>query len=194
METLDLNDMDKHYIMSDLDDEKVNHSYIGKNKTHPKRKVNDAEIGTLLADNLQPDPKLKPFTIEPNATSPVVADQQSPTDPNQAHRGKSKRRAAGGNINYAIFDKTGCIPKSETQPNANQANEGDDQKSISTDQIVNGSPEQPQGGGLLKKRAHALMNPNDNENDNEFQPPLPKGTIERTSSQKVVSSNGVHKF
>jgi hypothetical protein len=33
--------MEKHYIMSDLDDEKVNHSYIGKNKAHPKRKLNE---------------------------------------------------------------------------------------------------------------------------------------------------------
>jgi SHAQKYF class myb-like DNA-binding protein len=41
LETLDLNDMEKHYIMSDLDDEKVNHAYIGKNKAHPKRKLNE---------------------------------------------------------------------------------------------------------------------------------------------------------
>jgi hypothetical protein len=41
LETLDLNDMEKHYIMSDLDDDKVNHSYIGKNKAHPKRKIDE---------------------------------------------------------------------------------------------------------------------------------------------------------
>jgi hypothetical protein len=60
---------------------------------------------------------------------------------------------------------------------------------------MNGAPDQSQGGSLLKKRAHAMiMNPKDNENDNEFQPPLPKGTVERTSSQKIINGSGYQKF
>ena len=115
--------------MSDLDDEKVNHSYIGKNKAHPKRKVYEAliEPEIKLADKIQDKPELLPIDIEPNSGNTIVTDQNSPNDLIvQSQRSKSKRRAAGSNINYAIFDKTGCIPKSDAQSNQNQANEGDD--------------------------------------------------------------------
>lgn len=40
------------------------------------------------------------------------------------------------NINYAIFDKTGCIPKSDANSNHNVANSVDDQVSTNNDQAA----------------------------------------------------------
>jgi hypothetical protein len=76
------------------------------------------------------------------------------------------------NINYAIFDKTGCIPKSDANSNHNVANSVDDHVSTNNDQAAAALFEQNQAkeGSLLKKRAHAIskLSALNNEFNDEF--------------------------
>lgn len=120
LETLDLNDMEKHYIMSDLDDEKslsVNSSpkpIIIESvldelvESHEVKKFEKTTVSNTLA---QKGPKLinDPEKSRQNIEFLVKKEKDLEPISQQSSQTSRSKRQRKSNINYAILDKSGML-------------------------------------------------------------------------------------